>query len=38
MHTGMELYWRETLTCPTEQEFLNMVNDSKLYLIQFFFS
>lgn len=30
MHTGMELYWRETLTCPTEQEFLNMVNDSKL--------
>lgn len=26
---GMELFWRDTLTCPTEQEFLDMVNDSK---------
>ncbi|KAI7901604.1 geranylgeranyl pyrophosphate synthase [Cokeromyces recurvatus] len=24
---GMELFWRDTLTCPTEQEFLEMVND-----------
>ncbi|ORE07226.1 terpenoid synthase [Rhizopus microsporus var. microsporus] len=24
---GMELFWRDTLTCPTEKEFLNMVND-----------
>ncbi|KAG1438650.1 hypothetical protein G6F56_012571 [Rhizopus delemar] len=24
---GMELFWRDTLTCPTEQEFLDMVND-----------
>ncbi|KAG1108819.1 hypothetical protein G6F42_015851 [Rhizopus arrhizus] len=23
----MELFWRDTLTCPTEQEFLDMVND-----------
>ncbi|CEG76137.1 Putative Farnesyltranstransferase [Rhizopus microsporus] len=23
----MELFWRDTLTCPTEKEFLNMVND-----------
>lgn len=25
----MELFWRDTLTCPTEKEFLDMVNDSK---------
>ncbi|KAI9472294.1 MAG: geranylgeranyl pyrophosphate synthase [Benjaminiella poitrasii] len=24
---GMELFWRDTMTCPTEQEFLDMVND-----------
>ncbi|CAO3700249.1 hypothetical protein G6F70_002490 [Rhizopus microsporus] len=24
---GMELFWRDTLTCPTEKEFLDMVND-----------
>ncbi|KAI7896688.1 geranylgeranyl pyrophosphate synthase [Mucor mucedo] len=24
---GMELYWRDTLTCPTEEDFLEMVND-----------
>lgn len=28
--TGMELYWRDTLTCPTEEDFLEMVNDSKV--------
>lgn len=27
--TGMELFWRDTLTCPTEKDFLEMVNDSK---------
>lgn len=25
----MELFWRDTLTCPTEADFLEMVNDSK---------
>ncbi|KAI8072987.1 geranylgeranyl pyrophosphate synthase [Gongronella butleri] len=24
---GMELYWRDTLTCPTEEEFIEMVNN-----------
>lgn len=26
---GMELFWRDTLTCPTEAEFLEMVDNSK---------
>lgn len=26
---GMELFWRDTLTCPTEDEFLEMVDNSK---------
>jgi geranylgeranyl pyrophosphate synthase len=24
---GMDLYWRETLTCPTEEEYIGMVLD-----------
>ncbi|KAI8091389.1 geranylgeranyl pyrophosphate synthase [Gilbertella persicaria] len=34
---GMELFWRDTLTCPTEKEFLDMVNDSKMVSILTFF-
>jgi len=26
---GMELLWRDSLTCPTEEEYIAMVNDSK---------
>ncbi|GAA5801117.1 hypothetical protein HPULCUR_006559 [Helicostylum pulchrum] len=26
---GIELYWRDSLTCPTEAEYLEMVNNSK---------
>lgn len=25
---GMELYWRDTATCPTEEEFIEMVDNS----------
>lgn len=25
---GMELLWRDSLTCPTEEEYIAMVNDS----------
>ena len=25
----MDLYWRDSLTCPTEQEYIEMVNNSK---------
>lgn len=25
---GIELFWRDSLTCPTEEEYINMVNDS----------
>jgi geranylgeranyl diphosphate synthase, type III len=24
---GMDLYWRDSLTCPTEQEYIEMVNN-----------
>lgn len=27
---GIELYWRDSLTCPTEEEYLDMVNNSKM--------
>lgn len=27
---GLDLYWRDTLTCPTEEEYLDMVMNSKL--------
>ena len=26
---GIELYWRDSLTCPTEEEYIHMVNNSK---------
>lgn len=29
----MELFWRDTLTCPTEEEFVDMVNNSTLSLV-----
>lgn len=29
---GIELYWRDSLTCPTEQEYIDMVNNSELYI------
>ena len=25
---GMDLYWRDSLTCPTEQEYIDMVSNS----------
>jgi geranylgeranyl diphosphate synthase, type III len=25
---GLELYWRDSLQCPTEEEYIAMVNDS----------
>ncbi|CDH53276.1 geranylgeranyl pyrophosphate synthetase [Lichtheimia corymbifera JMRC:FSU:9682] len=28
IYTGMELYWRDTATCPTEEEFIEMVDNS----------
>lgn len=28
---GMELYWRDALECPTEEEYLQMVNNSLFY-------
>lgn len=32
LHTGqgMELHWRDTVTCPTESEYLQMVAQSKI--------
>lgn len=37
---GMDLYWRETLNCPTEEEYLDMVMNSMFnfdkYLSSFF--
>lgn len=27
---GMDLFWRESLTCPTEDEYIEMVNNSAL--------
>lgn len=27
---GLDLYWRETLECPTENEYIGMVMDSTL--------
>lgn len=26
---GMDLYWRDSLTCPTEQEYIDMVSNSE---------
>lgn len=25
---GLDLFWRDTLTCPTEEEYISMVNNS----------
>lgn len=25
---GMDLFWRDSLTCPTEEEYIEMVNNS----------
>jgi geranylgeranyl diphosphate synthase type 3 len=25
---GLELFWRDTLTCPTEEEYIDMTNNS----------
>lgn len=27
---GMDLFWRENLICPTEPEYIEMVNNSEL--------
>lgn len=29
---GIELYWRDSLTCPTELEYIDMVNNSKSFI------
>ena len=29
---GMELYWRDSLTCPSESEFIEMVSNSKTFI------
>lgn len=34
---GLDLYWRDTLNCPTEEEYLDMVMNSKFYIFFFFF-
>lgn len=42
---GIELYWRDSLTCPTEEEYIEMVNNSRrlflsktaVFLIYIFF-
>lgn len=26
---GLELYWRDSLVCPTEEEYISMVNNSE---------
>ena len=26
---GLELFWRDSLTCPTEEEYIDMVNNSE---------
>jgi geranylgeranyl diphosphate synthase type 3 len=26
---GLELYWRDALVCPTEEEYISMVNNSE---------
>ncbi|RUS29946.1 geranylgeranyl pyrophosphate synthetase [Jimgerdemannia flammicorona] len=31
---GMELFWRDTLTCPTEEEFIDMVNNKTCGLLR----
>jgi geranylgeranyl diphosphate synthase type 3 len=25
---GIELFWRDSITCPTEEEFIDMINNS----------
>lgn len=32
---GMDLFWRENLICPTEAEYIDMVNNSAFCLIHF---
>ena len=26
---GLDLFWRDSLTCPTEEEYIDMVNNSQ---------
>lgn len=26
---GIEIFWRDSITCPTEEEFIDMINNSK---------
>jgi geranylgeranyl diphosphate synthase type 3 len=28
---GIELFWRDSITCPTEDEFINMINNSAYF-------
>lgn len=30
---GLELFWRDSLTCPTEEEYVQMVNGSQCSLV-----
>jgi geranylgeranyl diphosphate synthase type 3 len=27
---GIEIFWRDSITCPTEEEFIDMINNSKV--------
>ena len=31
---GIELFWRDSITCPTEEEFIDMINNSKFRFIK----
>jgi geranylgeranyl diphosphate synthase type 3 len=31
---GLELFWRDNLICPTESEYIAMVNNSKSYIYE----
>lgn len=31
---GQELVWRDSLSCPTEEEYLSMVNNSEVTYLQ----
>lgn len=33
---GMDLYWRDSLTCPTEEEYIDMVSNSVSYFYSYY--
>jgi len=32
---GMDLYWRDSNTCPSEEEYLDMINNSNYFFLSF---